>query len=186
MKQAVVQNEAGVGDTLADECSSCSPWIEEAIHSGASSIPLLTVAAGILDSVTPLQFMDSIDVANNQLGNRAFLRWAESLQADEPGAAIRAVGVPGRPPTAPLQLMPKKRKKKTEAAETPEGQQQELPEIAAAALDAPTKLDAGAGLDPQDPSLQEPSEEAALTVTKKKKKKSRVQVGAQYLAGRGG
>ena len=104
MKQAVVQNEAGVGDTLADECSSCSPWIKEAIHSGTSSIPLLTVAAGILDGVTPLQFMDSIDVANNQLGNRAFLRWVESLQADEPGAAIRAVGVPGRPPTAHLQF----------------------------------------------------------------------------------
>ena len=185
MKQAVVQNEAGVGDTLADECSSCSPWIEEAIHSGASSIPLLTVAAGILDGVTPLQFMDSIDVVNHQLGNRAFLRWVESLQADEPGAAIRAVGIPGRPPTAPLQLMPKKRKKKTEAAETPEGQQQELPETAAAALDAPTRLDAGAGPEPQDPSLQAPSEEAAVAVAKKKKKKSRVQVALNTLRAEG-
>ena len=185
MKQTVVQNKAGVGDTLADQCSSCSPWIEEAIHSGASSIPLLTVAAGILDGVTPLQFMDSIDVANHQLGNRAFLRWVESLQAEEPGAAIRAVGVPGRPPTAPLQLMPKKRKKKTEAAETPEGQQQELPDTAAAALKAPTRLDAGAGPEPQDPSLQAPSEEAAVAVAKKKKKKSRVQVALNTLRAEG-
>ena len=166
--------ESGIGATRKRH----TPWRD-------CSVTLQMMTSGMLAGVTLSQFMDSIDVANHQLGNRAFLRWVESLQAEEPGAAIRAVGVPGRPPTAPLQLMPKKRKKKTEGVETPEGQQEELPDTAAVASEAPTRLDAGAGPEPQDPSLQAPSEEAAVAVAKKKKKKSRVQVALNTLRAEG-
>ena len=63
----------------------------------ASSIPMQTVATGILGRVTPLRFKDSIDSANREMGNRAFVRWVGAVQ-----------------------LMPKKRRK------TPEGPK-ELP-----------------------------------------------------------
>ena len=41
-----------------------------------------TVAAGILNGISPLQFMDNITAGNQELGNRAFLHWVGQLHAD--------------------------------------------------------------------------------------------------------
>ena len=94
-----------------------------------NSTPLQTVAAGIRSGISPRQFMAGIDAGSEQMGNRAFLHWVGELQAAGRGgetheAAAKGSQVPDRPLSrlAPLQLMPKKKKKtgKPAAEGTPE------------------------------------------------------------------
>ena len=50
-------------------------------HPDNYPVILQTMAAGINSGISPLQFMDSIQIGSRQLGNRAFLRWVEELHA---------------------------------------------------------------------------------------------------------
>ena len=95
-----------------------------------ASVP--TMAAGLPGGTLPLQFMDSINAANQQMGNRAFLRWVGGLLArredrcqETYAGTIMEAGLPGAgwpaavtaPPDSsavPLQFMSNKRKKKGE------------------------------------------------------------------------
>ena len=66
--------------------------------------PLQTVADGILSGASPLQFMDSINAGNQQLGNRAFLQFVGKLHAkrqhiDTHGIAAKGLQGPGQPLT---------------------------------------------------------------------------------------
>ena len=96
------------------------------------SAALQTLVSGVQNGVAPVQYMRSIDIASRQLGNRAFMHWVGALQAGGVDAADRDAGAQDDPPTVPLQLMPKKRKKKTAVAETPEALQEEVPGTSAA------------------------------------------------------
>ena len=80
---------------------------------------LHALAAGIRSGVSPLQFKAGIVAGNEQMGNRAFLRWVEGLQAggqDRNTLEITPPGMQGRESSltdiVPLQLMSKRRKKK--------------------------------------------------------------------------
>ena len=111
------------------------------------------------------------------MGNRAFLRWVGELHGDRQDVNIRGLPVQGlqhpalpRTHPAPLQLMPKKHKKKVPAAEeppmalpqaTPEASEESVPELVSA---LPRAQSGGAAV---------PAE--------KKKKKSRVQVALNTL-----
>ena len=139
-----------------------------------------TLVSGLQNGVAPAQFMHSIDIASHQLGNRAFMHWVGALQAGGVDVADRGAGAQDDPPAAPLQLMPKKRKKKTGTTETPEALQEEPPEIVAATLETPAEPGAGVGPEPEETSLQAGPEGAAVA-KKKKKKKSRVQVALNTL-----
>ena len=63
-------------DEANDRASVIPPEIVD-----AHEFSLGTVAAGILGGAQPVQFMDSINAANQQLGNRTFLRWVGGLRA---------------------------------------------------------------------------------------------------------
>ena len=65
--------------------------------------------------VAPAQFTRGIDSASADMGNRVFMRWVGALHAGGLDAGDQPAGMPGRPPAAPLQLMPKKHRKKTKA-----------------------------------------------------------------------
>ena len=54
-----------------------------------------TVAAGILNGISPLQFMDSIDTGNRKLGNRAFLHWVGQLHAGGQGREAHEIAAQG-------------------------------------------------------------------------------------------
>ena len=144
-----------------------------------------TLVSGLQNGVAPALFMHSIDIASNQLGNRAFMHWVGALQAGGVDVADRDAGAQYDPPAAPLQLMPKKRKQKTQAAQSPEALQEEPPENVAATLETPAEPGAGVGPEPEETSLQAGPEGAAVTVAKKKKKKSRVQVALNTLRAEG-
>ena len=65
---------------------------------------LQTVVDGILSGASPLQFMDSINAGNQQLGNRAFLQFVGELHArrqhtDTHGIAAKGLQSPGQPLT---------------------------------------------------------------------------------------
>ena len=139
-----------------------------------------TLVSGLQNGVAPAQFMHSIDIASHQLGNRAFMHWVGALQAGGVDVADRDGGAQDDPPAAPLQLMPKKRKK-TGTTETPEALQEEPPENVAATLETPAESGAVAGPEPEETSLQAGPEGAAVAKKKKKKKKSRVQVALNTL-----
>ena len=128
--------------------------------------------------------MHSMDVASHQLGNRAFMHWVGALQAGGVDVADRDAGAQYDPPAAPLQLMPKKRKK-TGTTETPEALQEEPAENVAATLETPAEPGAGVGPEPEETSLQAGPEGAAVAKKKKKKKKSRVQVALNTLRAEG-
>ena len=144
-----------------------------------------TLVSGLQNGVAPAQFMHSIDIASHQLGNRAFMHWVGALQAGGVDVADRDGGAHNDPPAAPLQLMPKKRKKKTGTTETPEALQEELPENVAVTLETPAEPGAVAGPEPEETSLQAGPEGAAVAKKKKKKKKSRVQVALNTLRAEG-
>ena len=139
-----------------------------------------TLVSGLQNGVAPVQFMHSMDVASHQLGNRAFMHWVGALQAGGVDVADRDAAAQYGPPAAPLQLMPKKRKK-TGTTETPEALQEEPPEIVAATLETPAEPGTVAGPEPEETSLQAGPEGAAVAKKKKKKKKSRVQVALNTL-----
>ena len=153
--------------------------------------PLQAVAAGILNGLPPMQFLNGINAANQALGNRAFLQWVRALDAGrQTGAAmVRGVCGPVRPVAAapvtecaPLQLMGKKKKQQGAAVGAGSG-------VKAAGGGA------GAGRDEaQAPvaaqsdasgTLLPPGEAEPKPVEKKKKKKSRVQVALNALRGEG-
>ena len=139
-----------------------------------------TLVSGLQNGVAPAQFMHSMDSASHQLGNRAFMHWVGALQAGGVDVADRDA-VAHNAPAAPLQLMPKKRKQKTQAAQSPEALQEEPPENVAATLETPAEPGAGVGPEPEETSLQAGPEGAAVAKKKKKKKKSRVQVALNTL-----
>ena len=139
-----------------------------------------TLVSGLQNGVAPALFMHSIDIASQQLGNRAFMHWVGALQAEGVDVADRDAAAQYGPPAAPLQLMPKKRKK-TGTTETPEALQEEPPENVAATLETPAEPGAVAGPEPEETSLQAGPEGAAVAKKKKKKKKSRVQMALNTL-----
>ena len=162
---------------------------------------LHALVSGIRSGVSPLQFKAGIDAGNEQMGNRAFLRWVEGLQAggqDRDTLEITPPGMQGRESSltdiAPLQLMSKRRKKKGVSVleGTPEGVSKVMPKADAATapepeakLEMPPGTRAQAGLEAELPLPWEESRETAVAVEKKKKKKSRVQVALNTLRAEG-
>ena len=162
---------------------------------------LHALAAGIRSGVSPLQFKAGIVAGNEQMGNRAFLRWVEGLQAggqDRNTLEITPPGMQGRESSltdiAPLQLMSKRRKKKGVSVleGTPEGVSKAMPKADAATapepeakLEMPPGTRAQAGSEAELPLPWEESRETAVAVEKKKKKKSRVQVALNTLRAEG-
>ena len=140
------------------------------IGAPAADTSLHGVVTGILEGVPPLQFLDSIDAARRQLGNRAFLHWIGELRAEGEDAL-----------SGPLQLMPKKRRKKA-APEAPETQQEAQPGAGVAVMP-------GAEATPDAPAVpkkaatpaQGEASETTEAVEKKKRKKSRVQEALNIL-----
>ena len=127
--------------------------------------------------------MDSINAANQQLGNRAFLRWVGGLRArrqdwsretdtcvsateDQQGAGRQLTSI------APLQLMPKKRKKKGGAM---------AEETAEATAEASARLGEQSEPEPEATLPQVQTGAGVVTAEKKKKKKTRVQVALHTL-----
>ena len=142
-----------------------------------------TLVSGLQNGVAPALFMHSIDIASNQLGNRAFMHWVGALQAEGVDVADRDAGAQYDPPAAPLQLMPKKRKK-TGTTETPEALQEEPPENVAATLETPAEPGAGVGPEPEETSLQAGPEGGGRGEEKEKEEEIPGTGGAQHLAGR--
>ena len=78
----------------------CRPGGE--IFPDIKSAAVRTVSGGIQDGISPIQFMDSITMANSALGNRTFVQLVEELQAqrrhgDERSIAAQGIHGPGRP-----------------------------------------------------------------------------------------
>ena len=169
-------------DGANDRASVIPPEIAD-----AHEFSLRTVAVGILGGAWPFQFMDSINAANQQLGNRTFLRWVGGLRAkrldwsretdtcvsateDQRGAGRQLTSI------APLQLMPKKRKKKEgemaeETAEKP----------AEATAEATARLGEQSELEPEATLPQVQAGAGVVAAEKKKKKKTRAQVALHTL-----
>ena len=145
---------------------------------GTAAPPLQAVATGILGGAAPLQFMDSIDAGNRQLGNRAFLRWVGKLQAArrefylQRGATHTPQG-PNRIPAekTPLQFGPKKRKKK--GAPTEQVMSAAVPEAAPPAGAASVR-------EPEEALPRAMPGVTAIPDEKKKKKKSRGQATGKF------
>ena len=150
----------------------------------------------------PLQFMGSIDAANGQLGNRAFMRWVGGFYGGGPGVAAGPGTVPGMPCparspvlAAPLQLMPKKHRKKGESAagaipeatlETQPGTSSETSAAETAGAPAETPPVAVVEGGPKTGTMPAREEAGEATVSgSKKKKKSRVQVALNTLRAEG-
>ena len=123
--------------------------------------PAGTAETVILKESTPPEYLAAMDACNRGMGNRAFMRWVGELHA-----------------SGPLQMMPKRKKKKA----SPETQQETPPDTGAADV-------AGVGAAPEMPVMPEPaatpqqgeSGAAVEAAEKKKKKKSRVQVALNIL-----
>ena len=154
-----------------------TPWRDKSACLDGQFLSLQTMAAGVQGDIPPLQFSDSIQSGNRHMGNRAFLRWVGEIHGDRQDVNIRGVPVQGlqhpalpRTHPAPLQLMPKKHKKKVPAAEeppmalpqaTPEASEESVLELVAA--------------------LPRAQSGGAAVPAGKKKKKSRVQVALNTL-----
>ena len=165
--------EIGVG--VDPSRASLPPWRDK---SDGQSLSLQTMAAGIQGGIPLLQFSDSIRSGNRHMGNRALMHWVGELYAGRQdtnprGPAAQGVQYPVPPQThpVPLQLMPKKHKKKVPAAEKPP---KALPEAAPQASEEPVPELAAALPQAQSGGAVVPEE-------KKKKKKSRVQVALNAL-----
>ncbi len=126
-----------------------------------------------------MQFMDSINAGNRQLGNRAFLHWVAALRAarqesDTQVNAVQNLQGPGHPmaATAALQFGPKKHKKKGAAAN------QATSEAVAEAAPV-TAPEPGESLSPAKPGG------APTPAEQKKKRKPRTQVALNTLRAAG-
>ena len=155
--------------------ASLPPWRDK---SDGQSLSLQTMAAGIQGGIPLLQFSDNIWSGNRHMGNRSLMHWVGELYAGRQdtnprGPAAQGVQYPVPPQThpVPLQLMPKKHKKKVPAAEEPP---KALPEAAPQASEEPVPELAAALPQAQSGGAVVPEE-------KKKKKKSRVQVALNAL-----
>ncbi len=169
------QDSGAVSDTSR---TVRAPGGRQATGPDVYASPLQTVAAGILGSVPPMQFISSIDAANRALGNRAFIQWVGELQSGGRKAAVESLTLPKQ--GAPLQMMGKKKKKPGDAGAGPD--KESVPELVAAQPQVPDpspEVEPGPGV---MPSQAGPREEAPV---EKKKKKSRVQVALNTLRGEG-
>ena len=181
MEQAGQVAEVGSDNTLTGHSGEGTVWGD----GPAGAAFLQTVAAGMPGGVCPQQFMDSINTGSGQLGNRAFLHWVGELYAAGRGRETHAVAAqglqyPGSPLTyhAPLQLMPKK--KKRQEGSSAEGVSEGVSEATPEAPPGP-----GVQAEAQAPLPQEGLKETAKPGEKKKKKKSRVQVALNTLRAEG-
>ena len=161
------------------------------------------LAAGIVSGVCPRQFMAGINTGNERLGNRAFLRWVRTLHTgeqdtDQPLTQLKRLqqtfgnldnrGVCDHPngsvaspasTAGPLQLMPKKRKKRGEPGV------ERIPETGSATTpEVPPGPGAQAEPEQQVTLPQEEPKETAAS-GENKKKKSRVQVALNSLRAAG-
>lgn len=162
------------------------------------SAVLQSVAAGMKYGPPPVQFMESIDAANGQLGNRAFMRWVEALHTAGRGRENRINSVQGRQGpvqpragTAPLQFMPKKRRNKDAAAEatpaalTEAAQQTGAADVPEGTLEASSQAGAQGRTEGAVTPPREDTGEAAVSGGKKAKRKSRVQIAINTLREQG-
>ena len=160
------------------------------------------LASGQGSTLAREQHLHSMDMARQQLGNRAFMHWVAALHAAGHGGQAQADAMQGRPDpagNAPLQCMPKKRRQKEAAGKvTPEGQTEATPEAGAPGVPGATaETPPGAVAQPQaeatetagvETAVTQPQAEATETAVageKKKKKKSRVQVALNTLRSEG-
>ena len=158
------------------------------------STVLPLTAAGMRCSAAPLQFMESIDVANRQLGNRAFMRWIGSIHAAGLEKGTREMAAGGAREQGPLlQFGPKKHKKKKEpvAPATPGPPAGAAPktgsaDVAGAAQDTPSETGTTTGPEAAVTETRDEAQQTATGEVKKKKKKSRVQVALNTLREEGG
>ena len=152
------------------------------------------MAAGLPGGTLPLQFMDSINAANQQMGNRAFLRWVGGLLArredrcqETYAGTIMEAGLPGAgwpaavtaPPDSsavPLQFMSNKRKKKGELMMEDTAEERSEASPGAWPRPGPEVMQ-----EPESALPREKPGEATVPAEKKKKKKSRVQVALNTL-----
>ena len=169
-EREVPQNET---DSGAGRFSRSSLEADPAIQCAA----LQTLASGRWNAVAQAQYQHGMDIASQQLGNRAFMHWVGALHAAGRGGGAPADTVQGRQDpgrSAPLQFMPKKRRNKEAAVEvTPEGQTQATPETG-----APSGAEAAATGTPAQATEK-------AVAGEKKKKKSRVQVALNTLRAEG-
>ena len=151
----------------------------------SAAAPLFSVAAALLRGNCQRELKTGIDAGNYRMGNRAFMGWVGKMQtlAGE-WSGRRAAPADAVALADPLQLMPKKKKKKAEQGmpETPEAQQESLPEAGATAgteeqTGPDTPAVAAPGVTPEQGKIGE----AGAPAGKKKKKKSRVQVALNTL-----
>ena len=136
-----------VADVVAEDARSVTgvgsrPGGTDVAAADTLDLVLRQVAAGMQGGVPPQQFLDNIYAAGRQLGNRAFLRWVSELRTRgrDTGSHTVAAGGGQAQQTAcpdalsgPLQLMPKKKKKKADP-DAPETQQEAPPDTGAAAM----------------------------------------------------
>ena len=189
MEQTEQAAEVVHGHTPTGHNVQSTAWGDSAAGTKDNAAPLQTVAAGIRSVISPLQFMAGIDAASEQLGNRAFLHWVGKLHATGRGRDTHTVAARGSqdpglslPRLAPLQFMPKKKKKKGEpvVVETSGEISEATPE---ATPEAPSGR--GAQAESEVPLPQEGHREVNMPGEKKKKKKSRVQVALNTLRAEG-
>ena len=202
--QAVVRS----GSARYDSGVQGAPCSAETACADADTNPLQRVAAGILGGVCPREFRAGIDAGNRQMGNRAFLHWVgelhgrdwdphtNELAAGGFGRSHQALTFPTRrhegrgnaaatsaPADGPLQLMPKKKKKKTVSAVGGESEvTTEASGGAGPGADVETLPVFGAAV--SEAAVTMPHADPGVTATpgqKKKKKKSRVQVALNTL-----
>ena len=156
--------------------SGLAPEGRHAVRPDVYASPLQAVAAGILNGVSPMQFVNGINAANQALGNRAFLQWVGEVQSGGEGA--------------PLQLMGKK-KKKQGAVEVEAGTGEQ-----AAGAQGVTGSEAEGTVAPGPdtaqpqapgavPGVETEPVEGAAGGAKKKKKISRVQMALNTLRAEG-
>ena len=150
-----------------------------------AAAPLFSVAAALLRGNCQRELKTGIDAGNYRMGNRAFMGWVGKMQtlAGE-WSGQRAAPADAVVLADPLQLMPKKKKKKAEQGmpETPEAQQEPLLDAGATAgTEEQTGPDTPAVAAPGVTPEQGKTGEAGAPAGKKKKKKSRVQVALNTL-----
>ena len=156
--------------------SGMAPGGRQAARPDVYSSPLDTVAAGILNGVSPMQFVNGINAANRALGNRAFLQWVGEVRSGGEGA--------------PLQLMGKKKKKQGAVeVEAGTGEQAAGTEGVAGSGAEGTVAPGPDAAQPQASGAGSGAEtepvEGAAGGAKKKKKISRVQMALNTLRSEG-
>ena len=171
-----VRSGAGVG----------MPGGADVVMTDSADAALQRVAAGMLGGVGPREFQAGIEAGHHELGNRAFLRWVGEWQeeggrqmacslSDEVAEAGVPVASSRLSAPAPLQLMPKKKKKTGGSVvdEAAEATREDLPESV-----AQVQAECEIPLSPVQP--EEPTGPG-----QKKKKKPRVKVALNTLRGEG-